>query len=171
MTDPYEPTRRMPPVQPPVQHTQPEPPAAPPKPAWTIDAGRYWAGAVATAVVAALVGVVGTIVAEEILNVDLVVQDPFGTDSHLWAYVLGGAVAALLAAGLLQLLVIAAPRPQAFFGWIVGLVTVVAMLLPLTWTDDLGSAVASGLVNLVVGLSIGSLLGGVLRWTLHPTVP
>ncbi len=174
MTD-SEPTRRMPPVQPPAVQPPAEQSWAPPPTAqqpsrWTVDAGRYWAGAVATALVAALVGVVGTIVTEQIIGIDLVVQDPFGTESHLWAYVVGGALAALLAAGLLHLLVVAAPRPRAFFGWILGLLTVVATLLPLTWTDDLASAIASGVVNLLVGLAIGSLLSGVLSWTYHPAV-
>ena len=144
------------------------PPAAAPRPArWRLEAGRFWAGAVATALVAALVGVVGIVVVEQILKRKLVVQDPFGLTSHLWIYVVGGAVSALLAGLLLHLLVVAAPRPQAFFGWIVGLATAVAVLLPLTWTDDLATAVATGLVNLLVGIAIWSLLSGVLSYTLR----
>jgi len=144
------------------------PPAAAARPArWHLEAGRFWAGAVATALVAALGGGVGIGVGEQILNKKLVVQDPFGLESHLWIYVVGGAVAALLAGLLLHLLVVAAPRPQAFFGWIVGLATAVAALLPLTWTDDLATAVATGLVNLLVGIAIWSLLSGVLSYTLR----
>jgi len=144
------------------------PTAAAPRPArWHLEAGRFWAGAAATALVAALVGVVGIVVVEQILNKKLVVQDPFNLESHLWIYVVGGAVCALLAGLLLHLLVAAAPRPQAFFGWIVGLATAVAALLPLTWTDDLATAVATGLVNLLVGIAIWSLLSGVLSYTLR----
>lgn len=174
MTDPNEPTRRMPAFPP-----QPEQPgnvgaAMPPAAGtgrqelrWTLDAGRFWAGAVATAAVAALVGVVGSIVFEQILSIDLVVQDPFSTGSHMSAYVIGGAASALLAGGLLHVLVVAAPRPRAFFGWIIGLLTVVAALLPLTWTSDLANALSTGGVNLLVGIAIWSLLSGVLGWTMR----
>jgi hypothetical protein len=175
MTDPQEPTRRMPPVPPQGAPTPPssQPPpsyAAPParrQDRWTLEAGRFWAGAAATAAVAALVGVVGTIVFEQILSIDLVVQDVFGIGSHVGAYVVGGIAASLVAAGLLHLLVASTPRPRAFFGWIVGLLTVVAALLPLTWTSDLTSALSTGGVNLLVGIAIWSLLSGVLGWTMH----
>ncbi len=133
----------------------------------TVEAGRFWAGAAATALVAALVGVVGVIVLQQILRIDLVFRDPFGAGSAMSAYVLGGVLAALAAAGLLQLLVLTTPRPRAFFGWILGLATVVATLLPLTWTDELGSAIASGLVNLFIGVAVWSLLNGVLGWTVR----
>lgn len=179
MTDPQEPTRRMPPVQPQGAQTPPPSQAPAQQPAyqappptrqsdrWTLEAGRFWAGAVATAAVASLVGVVGTIVFEQILSIDLAVQDLFGIGSHVGAYVVGGIVASLLAAGLLHILVVSTPRPRAFFGWIVGLLTVVAALLPLTWTSDLASALSTGGVNLLVGIAIWSLLTGVLGWTMH----
>ncbi|MBO0921672.1 hypothetical protein J1G42_12645 [Cellulomonas sp. zg-ZUI222] len=133
----------------------------------TVETGRFWAGAAATALVAALVGVVGVIVLEQILRIDLVFRDPFGTGSAMSAYVLGGVLSAVAAAALLQLLVLTTPRPRAFFGWIVGLATVVATLLPLTWTDQVGSALASGIVNLLIGVAVWSLLNGVLGWTVR----
>jgi len=133
----------------------------------TVETGRFWAGAAATALVAALVGVVGVIVLEQILRIDLVFRDPFGTGSAMSAYVLGGVLSAVAAAALLQLLVLTTPRPRAFFGWIVGLATVVATLLPLTWTDQVGSALASGIVNLLTGVAVWSLLNGVLGWTVR----
>ncbi|WP_029290115.1 DUF6069 family protein [Cellulomonas sp. HZM] len=159
----------LPPTPPALQPTAAEvpapAPARPAEPRLTLNAGQYWGGVVATAVVAALVGVVGVVVFEKILDVDLVVQDPFGTDSHLGAYVVGGVAAALLAGGLLHLLVVSTPRPRAFFGWIVGLATLVVALLPLTWTDDTTRALCSGLVNLVMGIAIWSLLASVLART------
>jgi len=133
----------------------------------TVETGRFWAGVAATALVAALVGVVGVIVLEQILRIDLVFRDPFGSGSAMGAYILGGVLVAVAAGALLQLLVLTTPRPRAFFGWIVGLATVVATLLPLTWTDDLGSAVASGVVNLLIGIAVWSLLTGVLGWTVR----
>ena len=83
------------------------------------------------------------------------------------AYVVGGVLAATAAAGLLQLLVTTTPRPRAFFGWILALATVVATLLPLTWTDAAASAIATGIVNLLIGIAVWSLLTGVLGWTVR----
>ncbi|MFC0715881.1 DUF6069 family protein [Cellulomonas biazotea] len=130
-----------------------------------LDAGRYWAGVAATAVVAALVAVVGVVVLQEILDVDLVVQDVFGTGSEMAALVVGAVLIALVAGALLQLLVVTTPKPQAFFGWIMGLGTLVLALLPLTWTDVATSAVATGVVHLLVGIAVWSLLTGVLSRT------
>ena len=83
------------------------------------------------------------------------------------AYIFSGILTAVASAALLQLLVLTTPRPRAFFGWILGLATVVATLLPLTWTTDIASAIASGVVNLLLGIAVWSLLTGVLGWTVR----
>ncbi|MEN0129265.1 MAG: DUF6069 family protein [Brevundimonas sp.] len=143
----------------------PVPPPATPR--LTLDAGRYWAGVAATAIVAALVGVVGVVIFDGILDVTLTYKDPFGTDSVVGAYVAGAVVAAVLAGGLLHLLVISTPRPRAFFGWIVGLVTLVAAILPFAWTDDTTRALCSGTINLFIGIAVWSLLAGVYARTVR----
>ncbi|MCR6646777.1 MAG: DUF6069 family protein [Cellulomonas sp.] len=181
-------TRRMPPVvpEPAVPAASAPPPAVTPAgspaaavpPAWAppgptppprsrvvLRAGPFWGGAFATALVAALVGVVGVLVLQSILDVDLVVKDPAGVENDYLAYALAGFVAAIAAAALLHLLVVSTPRPRAFFGWILALGIVVAALLPLTWTDDTTSALCTGLVNLLIGVAIWSLLSGVLART------
>jgi hypothetical protein len=134
----------------------------------SVDAGRYWAGVVATALVAALVGLVGVVIVDQILSLDLAVKDVFGTDSTGAAYVVGAAVFAVLAGGLLHLLVLTTPKPKAFFGWIMFLGTLTAALLPLTWTDKLESSISAGVVNALIGIAIWSLLVGVLGRTLRP---
>ncbi len=134
----------------------------------SVDAGRYWAGVAATALVAALIGLVGVVIVDQILSIDLVVKDPFGTGSTGAAYVVAGVVGAVLAGGLLHLLVLSTPKPRAFFGWIMFLATLTVALLPLTWTDVLESSIASGIVNAVIGIAIWSLLAGVLSRTLRP---
>jgi len=165
---PAQPVAAVPPAQP-VVPVVPVVPVAPARPAGpSVDSGRYWAGVVATALVAALVGVVGVIVIDQILKIDLVVKDILSTDSVGAAYVVGGALSALVAGALLQLLVLTTPRPRAFFGWLMGLALVVAALIPLTWTDVTKSAVASGVVNLLIGIAIWSLLSSVLTRTLRP---
>ena len=146
---------------------QPQTPA-PPAPGPSVDAGRYWAGVAATALVAALIGVVGVVIVDRILQIDLVVQDPFGTGSSGAAYVIGGVVAAVLAGGILHLLVVTTPKPRAFFGWIMFLATLTVALLPLAWTDVLESSIASGVINALMGIAIWSLLLGVLSRTLRP---
>ncbi|MDM7832420.1 DUF6069 family protein [Cellulomonas edaphi] len=147
----------------------PEPAPAPARsePRLTVAAGQYWGGVAATAIVAALVGVAGTLIFESILDIDLVTQDPFDTGSTMGAYVVGAVVGAVVAGALLHLLVLTTPRPRAFFGWIMGLATLVVALVPLTWTDDVQRAACSGVVNLVIGIAIWSLLAGVLARTIR----
>ena len=70
-----------------------------------------------------------------------------------------------LETAVLYLLVLSTPKPTAFFGWIMGLTTLVVALLPLTWTDDTTQALCSGLVNLFIGIAVWSLLTGVLSRT------
>lgn len=168
-----EPTRRYEAV-PPAAVPPSSRPAAPatavparPETRLVVETGRFWAGGAATAFVAALVGVVGVIVLETILRLDLTYRDLFGTGSAMGAYIFGGILTAVASAALLQLLVLTTPRPRAFFGWILGLATVVATLLPFTWTTDVSSAIASGIVNLMLGIAVWSLLTGVLGWTVR----
>ncbi|KQT01372.1 hypothetical protein ASG23_07370 [Cellulomonas sp. Leaf395] len=159
-------------LQPAAVPVQPAPAPAPTRPADpSVDPGRFWAGVVATALVAALVGLVGVVIIDQILNIELAVQDIFGTDSTGAAYVIGAAVLAVLAGGLLHLLVLTTPKPKAFFGWIMFLGTLTAALLPLTWTDELESAISAGIVNALIGIAIWSLLVGVLSRTLRPGTP
>jgi hypothetical protein len=156
-------------VQPAAVPPQPVPPVAVPRPTGpSVDAGRFWAGVVATALVAALIGLVGVVIVDQILEIELVTKDPLGTGSTGAAFVVGGVLAAVLAGGLLHLLVVTTPKPRAFFGWIMALATLTTALLPLTWTDVLESAIASGVVNALIGIAIWSLLLGVLSRTLRP---
>lgn len=157
------------PIAAPVATTEPTAVATPRRPETrlTVETGRFWAGVASTALVAALVGVVGVIVLQQILRIELVFRDPFAVGSAMGAYILSGILVSVAAGGLLQLLVLTTPRPRAFFGWILGLATVVATLLPLTWTAGLGSAIASGVVNLLIGIAVWSLLTGVLGWTVR----
>ena len=156
-------------VQPvPVQPVPVEPVVAAVPTGPSVDAGRYWAGVVATALVTALIGLVGVLIVDQILDIELVVRDIVGTGSTGAAFVVGGVLASIAAGGLLQLLVMSTPKPRAFFGWIMFLATLTAALLPLTWTDVLESAIASGLVNALIGIAIWSLMIGVLSRTLRP---
>jgi len=141
-------------------------PGSPPPVRPTVDAGRLWAGGFATAVVAALVALVGVLIGDALLDIDMVEPSllPIG-DSFAVRYALTAAALALLATALAHLLVLTTPRPRAFFSWIVGLATVVGVVLPFTEEGSLGGRLATALVDLVIGLCVLSLLSSVLART------
>lgn len=125
--------------------------------------GVLWAGGLATAVVAALVVVVGVLLVRGVLNIAVLAPSGRGTygDTSTTSYALVAAAAAIVATAVLHLLLLAVPKPVAFFGWIASLATAVAVLLPLTMTNPLESALATAAINLVAGVSIVSLLAAV----------
>ena len=130
-----------------------------------IDAGRLWAGGAATAVVAALIAVVGILLARGVFDVPILAPEGEGTwgDADTLRYALYCAAAALVATGLLHLLLISTPRPLQFFSWIIGLATIAAALLPFVANGTTSSKIATGLINLIVGIAIGTLLTGAAR--------
>ena len=131
-----------------------------------VEAGRLWAGGAATAVVAALVAFVGVVIVEDVFEVPMVQPPvlPIG-DSLALRYALTTAALALVATGIGHLLVLTTPRPRSFFGWIIGLATVVAVVLPFAGDGTLGSQVATAVLNLIIGLCVLSLLSSVLART------
>jgi len=132
----------------------------------TVDAGRLWAGGAATAVVAALVALVGVLIGNAVLDVKMVAPPllPIG-DSFAVRYALTAAALALVATGLAHVLVLTTPRPRAFFSWIVGLATLVGAVLPFAVDGSMGGKLATALVDLVLGLCILSLLSSVMTRT------
>jgi hypothetical protein len=124
------------------------------------DSGRFWAGAVATAIVAALIALVGILICRWTLNIPILAPAGDGAwgDAHTGEYVLVAALVALVAAGLLYLLVLSTPNPGLFFRWIIGLVTLIAVVYPFSSGAPLEQKVATAVVNLLVGVAIGSLL-------------
>jgi len=144
-------------------------PQAPYDPKLTLEGGRYVAGALATALVAALIGLVGVVVIEGIFDQDMVPPpDLFSTGSHTAAFAIDGAIFAILAAAVLALLVVTTPRPKRFFGWLMVLATALVTVLPFAWTSHLDRAVLSAVVDLVIGIATWSLLAGVATRTIRP---
>lgn len=68
---------------------------------------------------------------------------------------------ALIATALLHLLLLTTPRPLTFFGWIIALATLVAVLFPFSTTAPLSQKFATAAVNLFIGIATGSLLTSV----------
>lgn len=120
------------------------------------DAGRLWAGGGATAVVAALAALVGILIARGIAKVAILAPQGAGTwgAASTTAYVILSAVAALVATGLLHFLMVTTPRATVFFGWIMGLLVVIAMVLPLSLVVNTDDKIATALLNLLIGLAI-----------------
>jgi Family of unknown function (DUF6069) len=139
----------------------------------TVDGGRLWAGGAATALVAALVAVVGVLIAQGILDIDMVrpVLLFDATNSFVGDYALTSAILALAATGLAHVLLLTTPRPTAFFSWIVGLVTVIAAAAPFLTDASQASRLATAVVNALVGLAILTLLASVMSRTVRRSAP
>ena len=137
------------------------------------DSGQFWAGAVATAIVAALIALVGILICRWTLNIPILAPAGDGAwgDAHTGEYALVAALVALAAAGLLYLLVLSTPNPGLFFRWIIGLVTLIAVVYPFSSGAPLDQKVATAAVNLVLGLAIASLLTATAARAIRRTGP
>jgi hypothetical protein len=133
-----------------------------------VDARRLWAGGLATAVVAALVALVGVLLAQGALDIAMV-RPPLipVPGSFALRYAVTAAVLALLATALAHLLLATTPRPRSF-SWIVGLATVVGVVLPFTLDGTTAGRLTTAVVDLVVGLAVLSLLSSVMARSLRP---
>jgi Family of unknown function (DUF6069) len=140
-----------------------EPPPEPSSPTRRVEPGPLWAGGVATAVVAALIALAGVLIARWLFTIPILAprQDGAWGNVSTGMYVLSAAGAALVATAIMHLLLLTTPRPQVFFGWIIGLATLVAVVYPFSTTAPLEQKAATAVVNLVLGIAIGTLLNGV----------
>ena len=114
---------------------------APPSsgPSRIVNVRALWAGGAASAVVAALVAVVGVLICEGVLKLEMAPPPllPIGRSLSV-QYAVTSAVLALAATGLAHVLALTTPRPESFFSWIVGLATVVGVAVPLGSSGVLG---------------------------------
>ena len=136
-----------------------------PEPRRRLDARPLWSGGVATAVVAALIALVGILVCRWLFNVPILSprgEGAWGNASTV-GYVFAAAACALVATALMYLLLISTPYPRVFFGWIIGLATLVAVVYPFSTTAPTSQKFATAVVNLILGVAIGSLITEVSR--------
>jgi len=136
-----------------------------PEPTRRVDARPLWSGGIATAVVAALIALVGILVCRWLFNVPMLSprrEGAWGNASTV-GYVFAAAACALAATALMWLLLISTPYPRVFFGWIIGLATLVAVVYPFSTTAPTSQKFATAVVNLVLGLAIGTLIAEVSR--------
>lgn len=135
------------------------------------DGRRLWAAGGATAVVAALAALVGILIARGLAHVAILAPQGEGAwgDASTTIYVILSAVVALLATALLHFLLVTTPHGTQFFGWIMGLLIVVSMVIPLSLGANLDSRIATALLNLLIGLAITLPLSNVETYV-RPTV-
>lgn len=128
-----------------------------------VDAGRLWSGGVATAVVGGLVALVGVLVCRWLFKIPVLAPQKDGAygDAHTTIVVLIAAIAALVATGLVYLLLVSTPKPLTFFRWIIGLATVLFVIVPFRTSAPLSAKFGTAIVDLVIGIAIGSLVSSV----------
>ncbi|RVX45019.1 hypothetical protein EDD27_7795 [Nonomuraea polychroma] len=139
-----------------------------PRPIWP-DARLMWTGGAATALVAALIVLVGVLFTRGVLGIPVLAPERAGVfgDSTTITYAVSAAAAAFLATALLHLLLIAVPSPFSFFGCIAALGTLGAVIGPLTRDALLDSKITAAVINLAVGVAVISLLSGVAHSALQ----
>src|ERR1700722_16619930 len=127
------------------------------------DSAQFWAGVVATAVVAALIALVGILICRWTLHIPILAPAGAGAwgNAHTAEYALVSAVIAIIAGGLLYLLVLGTPQPNMFFDWIMGLATVAAVVYPFSTAAPLDQKAATAIVDLVLGIAVTTLLAAV----------
>jgi Family of unknown function (DUF6069) len=134
--------------------------AAAPEPAHTespydvdIDRVRYWVGATLTAAIAGLAAMVGITVLTGILGVQ-----PGAGAIDPAVYGLASAGAALGASALYYAMLHVAPRPGTYYGWLAGLLTLLAVVLPFAGAAALASQIGLAGLNLMVGIVVAVLV-------------
>jgi hypothetical protein len=128
-----------------------------------VDGRQLWSGGVATAVVAGLIALVGILVCRWLFKIPILSPRKEGAwgNASTAGYVFASAAIALAATGMMHLLLLSTPRPRMFFGFIMALGTVVAVVFPFSSTAPVSQKAATALVNLVIGVAIWSLVYGV----------
>lgn len=133
-----------------------------PRPRSGVNPGRLWAGGVATAVIAALIALVGLLILQVLLQIPYLapaVSEPLDGWAAAQSLAIWAAVAGLAATGLAHLLLVAVPSPMSYFGWIAGLLTALAAVSPLILTEQPWAVrIATAVIHLVIGMSIISLV-------------
>lgn len=127
-----------------------------------VNAARLWSSGIATAIVAALIGLVGVLIVRALIRLPYLGSLNSGAlgDSNTIVLCASAAAAALAATGLAHLLLVSTPRPLAYLGWIIGLCTAVAVVLPFLGGQPIAVKVATAVIHLVIGIAIGSLVTG-----------
>jgi hypothetical protein len=134
-----------------------------------VDAGRLWAGGVATAAVAALIAIVGILITRGIFHIPVLAPKGSGTwgNANTATYALAAFGFGLLATALIHGLLLATPAPFVFFGWIIGLCLLAGVVAPFGAEGDLAPKITTALINLIIGIAVWSLTISTARRSLR----
>ncbi len=142
------------------------------EPARKVDAGKLWAGGLATALVAAGVGVAGVLAIRGLLKIPILSARGQLINEAMLTVPIAAAAAALIATALLHLLMVSTPRPSLFFNSLGAVVLVVMVLLVfLANRGDLADKIATAALYVLIGLVIMGLLSGVARTAVKAVAP
>jgi hypothetical protein len=138
-----------------------------------LNAGKLWAGGLATALVAALIAVGGIVVGRGLFGVDVLAPKGAGVwgGARTGWYAFGAAGASLTATAIVHLLILFAPKPMLFFGWVMSMAIAVSMAAPFFSEQDLGSRVYTAGLNLILGVAMGSLVAASAHAAMRPAAP
>ncbi|HXP53651.1 MAG TPA: DUF6069 family protein [Streptosporangiaceae bacterium] len=127
-----------------------------------VNANRLWAGGAASALVASLVALVGVLACRWLFALSVVAPHQNGYSTmQATALILIAFLSTIAATGLMHLLMLGTGRPRLFFGWIVALVTTIAVIFPFSTTAALDAKIATAVISLAIGTAIGTLVSGV----------
>jgi len=114
--------------------------------------------------------VVGILLCRGVLDIPILAPKGEGAwgDADTGKYALASALVALVATGLMQLLLLSTPRPYLFFGWIMSLATLAAVLAPFAVKAEQDSQFCTAAINLVLGVVIGMLVSGSAHSAVQP---
>jgi Family of unknown function (DUF6069) len=130
-----------------------------------IDTARLWVGGALAGLVAAGVAIVGLLVARGVFDIRVFVPGDKGgvVNASTWWYAAASFGAAILATALMHVLLLAAPSPFRFFGWLIGLAVAIAVIIPFTSSAQLANKIGTAVINLAIGVSIYSIVSSVGR--------
>jgi hypothetical protein len=140
--------------------------AGSPRESQPLNSRVLWAGGIATAIVAALIAIVGVLIARGIFHVAVLASNLSGTwgNANTAVYALLAFCAGLVATALIQVLLLSStPEPFTFFDWILGLATVAATVAPFAAGGGMAPKFTTAAINLVIGIAIWSLTLSVAR--------
>jgi hypothetical protein len=138
----------------------------PPGTSRRVDARALWSGGAATAVVAALIALVGILVSRWLFKIPILSPQRDGAwgDASTVGYVFASAAIALFATAIMHLLLLSTPRPRTFYTWIAGLATVIAVVFPFSTTAPLSQKDPWSAESPCARRGADGRLGGRSRW-------
>lgn len=135
-----------------------------------VNTRRLWAGGAMVAVVAAMVAIVGILIARGLVGVAILAPkgDGLWGNANAATYAVVSAVGALVATGLMHVLLLVSPRPTRFFAWIMVLATLIAVVLPLALPANENDQLGTAALNLAIGLVTTGLVTSVAHAARSP---